>query len=101
MTVNDLELDALVDSLSLDEQISLLAGSDNWHTIAIPSKAIPSMRVTDGPAGARGTSFTGPASVNLPCGTALAATWDPALVRESRPPRPSASSDYRREPANH
>ena len=81
-TVNDLELDALVDSLSLDEQISLLAGSDNWHTVAIPSKAIPSMRVTDGPAGARGTSFTGPASVNLPCGTALAASWDPALVQE-------------------
>ena len=80
--MNDLELDALIDSLSLDEQISLLAGSDNWHTTAVPDKSIPSMRVSDGPAGARGTSFTGPASANLPCGTALAATWDPALVEE-------------------
>ena len=44
---------------------------------------IPAMRVSDGPAGARGTQFDGgPASVNVPCGTSLAATWDPALVEE-------------------
>ena len=41
------------------------------------------MRVSDGPAGARGTLFEGgPASVNVPCGTSLAATWDPPLVEE-------------------
>jgi beta-glucosidase len=39
--------------------------------------------VSDGPAGARGTSFdAGPASVNVPCSTALAASWDPELVEE-------------------
>ena len=78
--MNEAQLDSLLDSLTVDEQISLLAGSDNWHTTAIPDKGIPSMRVSDGPAGARGTSFSGPASVNVPCGTALAATWDPELV---------------------
>jgi beta-glucosidase len=81
--VNDAELDRLIAQLTLEEQVSLLAGADNWHTVALPEAGIPAMRVTDGPAGARGTQFTtGPASVNVPCGTSLAATWDPALVEE-------------------
>ena len=76
-------IDALVDSLTLDEQVSLLAGADFWHTVPIERAGIPSMRVSDGPAGARGTLFEGgPASVNVPCGTSLAATWDPPLVEE-------------------
>lgn len=78
--MNDPELDAFVDDLTLEEQVALLAGTDNWHTAEIPRHGIPAMRVTDGPAGARGTTFTGPASVNVPSGTALAATFDPALV---------------------
>jgi beta-glucosidase len=79
----DADIDALVDSLTLDEQVALLAGSDFWHTVAIERVGIPPMRVSDGPAGARGTLFEGgPASVNVPCGTALAATWDPSLVEE-------------------
>ena len=77
------DLDALVDSLTLEEQVSLLAGADFWHTVAIERAGIPSMRVSDGPAGARGTLIEGgPASVNVPCGTSLAATWDPPLVEE-------------------
>ena len=80
--MNDNELDALVDALTLEDQVLLLSGSDNWHTHAIPEHGIPAMRVSDGPAGARGTSFTGPESVNVPCGTALAATFDPELVEQ-------------------
>jgi beta-glucosidase len=72
----------LLKQLTLEEQVSLLAGANNWETVAIERLGIPSMRVTDGPAGARGTRFDGPASVNVPCGTALGATWDPALVQE-------------------
>ena len=78
--MDDNELDSLVDSLTLEDQVLLLSGSDNWHTYAIAGRGIPAMRVSDGPAGARGTSFTGPASVNVPCGTSLAATFDPELV---------------------
>lgn len=74
------DIDALVDSLTPVELISLLAGDDAWHTAAVERLGIPRMRVTDGPAGARGTSFSGPASMNVPCGTALAATWDVDLV---------------------
>jgi beta-glucosidase len=79
----DLSIDALVDSLTLAEQVSLLAGTDFWHTAAIDRLGIPPLRVSDGPAGARGTLFSGgPVSINLPCSTSLAATWDPELVEE-------------------
>jgi beta-glucosidase len=75
-------IDALVDTLTLDEQVALLAGGDFWHTVAIERAGVPAMRVSDGPVGARGTRFGGgPASMNVPCSTLLAATWDPGLVR--------------------
>ena len=72
--------EALVDQLTIDEQVSLLAGVDFWHTASVDRLGIPAMRVSDGPVGARGTRFDGPASLAVPCGTALAATWDPDLV---------------------
>lgn len=75
------DLDQLVDAMTLDEQVSLLAGTDYWHTAAVPRLDVPAMRVSDGPAGARGTRFGGPASINVPCGTALAASFDPSLVQ--------------------
>ena len=77
------DIDELVDSLTLEEQVALLAGADFWHTVPIERAGIPAMRVSDGPSGARGTQFEGgPASVNVPCGSSLAATWDPPLVEE-------------------
>ncbi len=76
------DADALVDSLTLEEQVALLAGADFWHTVPIERAGIPSMRVTDGPVGARGTRFGGgPPSIAIPCSTLLAATWDAPLVR--------------------
>ncbi len=38
--------------------------------------------MSDGPAGVRGTSWTGPPSFSFPCGAALGATFDPELVAE-------------------
>lgn len=64
----------------VDALIDLLAGRDMWHTPAVG--AIPEIRMSDGPAGVRGTDWSGPASASFPCGTALAATFDPDLVRE-------------------
>ena len=80
--VTPAEIETLLDSLTPEEQCLLLAGSDVWHTTAIERVGIPRLRVTDGPAGARGTSFTGTRSANVPCGTALAASWNPDLVEE-------------------
>jgi beta-glucosidase len=61
------------------ERVSLLAGVDSWHTPA--AVGVPAIRMSDGPAGVRGTSWTGPRSASFPCGTALGATFDPDLVR--------------------
>jgi beta-glucosidase len=48
----------VLDSLTLLEQVSLLAGKDFWRTVEIPGK-VPSIKVTDGPSGARGQFFSG------------------------------------------
>jgi beta-glucosidase len=75
-----IDIDAAFAALSLADKVRLLAGADNWHTHQLPG--VPPMRCSDGPAGVRGTSWNGPASASFPCGTALGATWDPALVHE-------------------
>ena len=71
----------LLDQMTLEEQVSLLAGRNIWETVPIERLDVPRMRVSDGPAGVRGTKFDGPASMNVPCGTAIAASWDRSLVR--------------------
>ncbi len=67
--------------LSLEQKVNLLAGADTWHTVRLDDPPVPAIRMSDGPAGVRGTSWTGAASASFPCGAALGATWDPALVR--------------------
>jgi beta-glucosidase len=71
---------AVLATLTLEQKVSLLAGHDHWHTAHVPG--VPVLRCTDGPAGARGTSWSGPRSTSFPCGTALGATFDTALVEE-------------------
>lgn len=51
------KVNGVLESLTLLEQVSLLAGKDFWRTIEIPGK-VPSIKVTDGPSGARGQFFS-------------------------------------------
>ncbi|MGD8966229.1 MAG: glycoside hydrolase family 3 protein, partial [Anaerolineae bacterium] len=68
--------------MMLQEKVSLLAGADNWHTVAIERLGIPAIKVTDGPNGARGAQpIGGPTSACFPAGVALAATWNTDLAR--------------------
>jgi beta-glucosidase len=67
--------------LTLAEKALLTAGTDLWHTAAIERAGIPALRLTDGPNGARGDRWSSGASACLPCGSALAATWNRDLVR--------------------
>lgn len=73
---------SLTDRLSLDDLATLVAGADLWHTPALSHRGVPALRLTDGPNGARGPHWAGQGALCVPCGAALAATWDPDLVAE-------------------
>ncbi|KAK6461969.1 beta-glucosidase [Scheffersomyces coipomensis] len=79
-----LDVDYLIEELTIPEKISLLAGKDFWHTVPIPRLGVPSIRVSDGPNGIRGTKFfNGVPSNCFPCGTGLAATFNKDLLVEA------------------
>ena len=69
-----------VSDLTFDEQATLTAGADMWHSASIDRLGLPGFGLTDGPSGARGFQFTGTSSMSLPCGTALASTWNRDLI---------------------
>ncbi len=75
---------ALLSQLTLAEQVALLAGADHWRTVPIPRLNIPALKVTDGPAGARGGGplIGGKKTAAFPVGIALGATWNVDLLRE-------------------
>ena len=72
--------------MTIDEKASLTAGASTWSTAAVARVGIPEVFVCDGPAGARGPLIEGVGeqsrSLNIPCGAALGATWDPALLEQ-------------------
>jgi beta-glucosidase len=70
----------LAPELTLEEQAALAGGDDDWHTVALPARGIPRLKVTDGPSGARGESYTTTTSASFPCGSALGASFDVDLV---------------------
>ena len=76
------EIESLIAQMTLEEKISMLAGADFWHAVPVKRLGIPTLKVTDGPVGARGAGFSdGPTSACFPAGVALAATWEPDLVK--------------------
>ncbi|MEE3623552.1 glycoside hydrolase family 3 C-terminal domain-containing protein [Nitrospirillum sp. BR 11752] len=71
-----------VSALSLDDKARLTTGAAMWSTAALPQAGIPPVKMADGPMGiASGRVDERDVSTLTPCGTALAASWDPALVR--------------------
>jgi beta-glucosidase len=75
-------VEKLVVELTLEEKAALVAGVDLWHGPGVERLGIAALKVTDGPSGARGEQWSGRPSANFPCGTALGATWNTALIRE-------------------
>ena len=74
----EVRVEKLLNKLTLDEKISLIAGDgfDGMSTIAVPRLGIPKLIMADGPQGIRAH---GPAC-SFPSGIALAATWDTHLA---------------------
>ncbi|KAJ5579629.1 uncharacterized protein N7459_005614 [Penicillium hispanicum] len=78
-----IDVDKAIEELTLGEKVALTAGRDFWHTVPVPRLDIPSLRMSDGPNGVRGTRFfNGIPAACLPCATALGATWDAELLSQ-------------------
>jgi beta-glucosidase len=78
-------IESLLAQLTLSEKVSLMAGANFWETVAIPRLGIPSIKVSDGPNGARGGGSLVGSSVTAACfpvGVALASSWDRDLMFE-------------------
>jgi beta-glucosidase len=66
--------------LGLEEKVSLLSGRDKWSLPALPAIGLGSIVMSDGPAGVKGDGSLPISSPLVPCGTALAASWNTDLV---------------------
>ncbi|KAJ7100754.1 beta-glucosidase [Mycena belliarum] len=73
----------IVEQLTTDESIQLIAGVGFWKTHAVERLGVPAIKVSDGPNGIRGNHFVmGTPAKCLPSATALGSTWDPELIHE-------------------
>ena len=72
--------------MTIEEKALLTTGATMWSTNPIDRFDIRSVTVTDGPAGARGPITPGigtqVATLCIPCGSALGATFDVSLLEE-------------------
>lgn len=84
LKMTQLDVESLIQELTLNEKVQLLSGSDFWHTTPVRRLGIPKMRLSDGPNGVRGTKFfNGVPTACFPCGTGLGATFDKELLKEA------------------
>ncbi|MEV5013128.1 glycoside hydrolase family 3 C-terminal domain-containing protein [Streptomyces sp. NPDC053782] len=74
-------MDRLLGKLTPRARALLLDGATTWRTRAEPALGLRELVMSDGPAGVRGEAWDErDTSVLLPSASALAATWDEALV---------------------
>jgi beta-glucosidase len=79
--MDEADLRGRVAALSLEQKVRVLTGADFWSLHPEPAAGLRRLVVSDGPAGVRGEAWDErDTSANVPCPTALAATWDPALI---------------------
>ncbi|MFK4807279.1 glycoside hydrolase family 3 protein [Microbacterium sp. ZW CA_36] len=71
----------LLGRLTLEQKAALVQGADFWTTVPLPEIGLRAMTLSDGPAGVRGPRWDErEPSLNLPSGSALAASWDVDLA---------------------
>ncbi|GAA3010097.1 glycoside hydrolase family 3 C-terminal domain-containing protein [Kitasatospora albolonga] len=83
-TAREAAVEAALAKLDLPAKVALLAGADMWSLPADEEIGLGRLVMSDGPAGVRGEHWTADdPSVAIPSPTALAASWDPELVRRA------------------
>ena len=76
------KISSLIKELTLEEKVSILSGSDSWHTTSVERLNIPRVKMTDGPNGARGDAVSGETAACYPNGSAVASTWNTKLIEK-------------------
>jgi beta-glucosidase len=76
------DIEALLSQMTLQEKVAMLAGTNNWYTVPVERLGIPSLKMTDGPNGARGAGgfSAGVKAACFPARISLASTWNSDLV---------------------
>src|SRR6266496_575780 len=76
------DIEELLRQMTVQEKVAMLAGTDDWYTVPLERLGIPSLKMSDGPNGARGAGgFTaGVKAACFPAGISLASTWNSDLV---------------------
>ena len=75
-------IENILSQLTAEEKITLCAGASVLKTAAIERLGIHEMEMADGPQGVRAATPENTPPTALPCGTALAATFDPLLAEK-------------------
>ncbi|KAL4747006.1 hypothetical protein BDW72DRAFT_209929 [Aspergillus terricola var. indicus] len=76
-----LDVEALIQKLTLDDKVLLLSGVGRCRTRGLEHHGIPSVMTSDGPHGVRTEKFFNPPkAAALPSGTAMGATFDAQLL---------------------
>src|SRR5213080_4879556 len=76
------DVEDLLRQMTLQEKVAMLAGTKTWYTLPVERLGIPSLKMSDGPNGARGSGgYTGGVKAAcFPVGISLASTWNTELV---------------------
>ena len=84
-----MNIEQILDNMTLEEKIALCSGADFWHTKAMAHHGIPSMMMSDGPHGLRkqpetadmlGINESVPAT-SFPTAVLSACSWDKELLK--------------------
>lgn len=76
------DVEYLLSQMTVQEKAALLAGTNDWYTVPVERLGIPSLKMSDGPNGARGAGgFTGGVKAAcFPAEISLASTWNTDLL---------------------